>query len=32
MGGLHPEYSADIFIEFARTLALRTAGKESAGM
>jgi hypothetical protein len=30
MGGLHPEYSDDIFIESARTLALRTAGKESA--
>ena len=26
----HPEYSTEIFIESARALALRTAGKESA--
>ena len=29
---LHPEYLSDIFIESARALALRTAGKESAGL
>ena len=29
---LHPEYLSDIFIESARTLALRTAGKESSGL
>jgi hypothetical protein len=27
---LHPEYSTEVFIESARTLALRTAGEESA--
>jgi hypothetical protein len=27
---LHPEYSIEVFIESARTLALRTAGEESA--
>ena len=26
---LHPEYSAEVFFESARTLALRTAGEES---
>ena len=26
---LHPEYSAEVLVESARTLALRTAGKES---
>jgi hypothetical protein len=26
---LHPEYSAEVFFESARTLTLRTAGKES---
>jgi hypothetical protein len=25
----HPEYSTEVFIESARTLALRTAGEES---
>jgi hypothetical protein len=29
---LHPEYLSDIFIKSARPLALRTAGKESAGL
>jgi hypothetical protein len=29
---LHPEYLSNIVIESARTLALRTAGKESAGL
>jgi hypothetical protein len=27
---LHPEYSTEVFIEFVRTLALRTASEESA--
>ena len=29
---LHPEYSTEVFIESARTLALRTAGEESASL
>ena len=29
---LHPEYLVDVFIESARTLALRAADKESAGL
>jgi hypothetical protein len=28
----HPEYSTEVFIESARTLALRTAGEESFGL
>ena len=29
---LHPEYSAEILVESARTLALRTAGEESSSL
>lgn len=29
---LHPKYSTEVFIEFTRTLALRTSGEEVAGL